>query len=77
MSDCKTIQARNVRVGDRILTSNGMREVLDRVPRSFGPGQKPYGIMLVVDDVCGPPWRAELLFKPEDKVSTRRATKES
>lgn len=76
MPIAKTIQARNVNVGDRILTSNGMREVLGKQMHSFTEG-KLYRVTLTVDDISSPPWRSDLGFNPTDKVAVVRAPKEA
>jgi len=72
----KSLQARNVNVGDSILNTTGMREVVAKEVRRWPSSGTAYHVELWVSDVCGPPWKARLDFAPSDRVTTRRAASE-
>ena len=69
MTIARTILARNVRAGDHILTTNGMRPVVSVVARRW-PNGKAYGYDLTVEDFTG---AVTLSFDKKTTIRVRRA----
>jgi hypothetical protein len=68
----KVLSAKSIKVGDKIETTNGMREVL-RVNRYRALDVLSL-IQVAVQCPASPPqWEAEIRFKPTDKVKVVRA----
>ncbi len=68
MKEPRTILARNVRIGDRVMTTNGMREIVGVSARQWLDGTV-YGVDLSVDDLTGV---TTLCFSANDKIRAHR-----
>lgn len=72
MANTKTIHAAQLRVGDELLTTNGMREVLSIEPQKFSGSTRPYRYAVRVQDVVSDDGTV-LLIEPNEPCIVRRA----